>query len=141
METAHPLAVRLLVVDDDEGIARLLSIIFTRANIVVDIARDGQAGLDRLNHESYDVVLLDLMLPGTNGFDVIRTLKATRSEVLARTIVLTAASDRMLRDFDDARLVRRVIRKPFDIDDLVAAVRSCSGEGVRHGVCAESHVQ
>lgn len=141
METAHPLAVRLLVVDDDEGIARLLSIIFTRANIVVDIARDGQAGLDRLNHESYDVVLLDLMLPGTNGFDVIRTLKATRSEVLARTIVLTAASDRMLRDFDDARLVRRVIRKPFDIDDLVAAVRSCSGEGVRHGVCAESQVQ
>jgi DNA-binding response OmpR family regulator len=141
METAPPLAVRMLVVDDDEGIARLLSVIFRRANIAVDIACDGQAGLDRLSNESYDVILLDLMLPGTNGFDVIRTLKATRSEVLARTIVLTAASDRMLRDFEDAPLVRRVIRKPFDIDDLVAAVRSCSGEGVRHGAGAESRVQ
>lgn len=131
----------MLVVDDDEGIARLLSIIFRRANIAVDIACDGQAGLDRLSNESYDVILLDLMLPGTNGFDVIRTLKATRSEVLARTIVLTAASDRMLRDFEDARLVRRVIRKPFDIDDLVAAVHSCSGEGGRHAAGAESRVQ
>lgn len=141
METARPLAVRLLVVDDDKAIARLLSIIFERNNIAVDVACDGQAGLDRLSHETYDVVLLDLMLPGTNGFDVIRALKAGQREVLARTIVLTAASERMLRDFDDARLVRRVIRKPFDIDELLAEVRSCTAVRAFDTARAEQHVQ
>jgi CheY-like chemotaxis protein len=118
-------ALRLLVVDDDEAIQRLMGAIFIRRGVTVDSAADGAAALDLLRHEHYDAIVLDLMLPGTNGFDVIRELKATDPELLDRTIILTAASNHTLRDFDDGRLVRRLIRKPFDIDDFVGEVLAC----------------
>ena len=125
MENPRPNAVRLLVIDDDEAVRELLRVIFLRNGIACDFVSDGQQGLDRLSRGTYDVILLDLMLPVTNGFEVIQQLKAGERQFLARTIVLTAASDHTLRTFDDASLVRRVMHKPFDINDLVGEVRSC----------------
>jgi len=118
-------SLRLLVVDDDEAIQRLMGAIFARREVTVETAGDGAAALDLLRHEQYDAIVLDLMLPGTNGFDVIREVKATEPELLDRIIVLTAASNHTLRDFDDGRLVRRLMRKPFDIDDFVGEVLAC----------------
>src|SRR5688500_11931767 len=104
---------RLLVIDDDEALRKLMSTIFMRRNdVVAECVGDGDAALKRLRTRSYDVVILDLMLPGTNGFDVIRELKSRAPDLLRRTIVLTAVSQSMLRDFDDAKLVRRLMRKP-----------------------------
>ena len=65
------------------------------------------------------------MLPGSNGFEIIREMKHRTRELLARTIVVTAASDSTLRMFDDAAVVRRVMRKPFDQSDFVKEVLSC----------------
>ena len=118
-------AIKVLIVDDDEAIQVLMSAIFRRQDVVVDLAGDGQVALDRLRHRHYDAIVLDLMLPIMNGFDVIRHLKVHERDVLERTIVLTAASDYMLRNFSDADLVRRVMRKPFDLGELVAEVLAC----------------
>ena len=118
-------AIKVLVVDDDEAIQVLMRAIFRRQDVVVDVAGDGDIALERLRHRHYDVILLDLMLPIVNGFDVIRELKWCEPDLLARTIVLTAASDRVLRNFEDAALVRRVMRKPFDLGELIAEVLSC----------------
>lgn len=102
--------------------------IFHRRDILVHHAHDGVAALERIGEESYDAMVLDLMLPGTNGFQVIRELKKRDPKLLRRTIVLTAASKKVLRQFEDAPLVRRVMKKPFDVAELVAAVLSCGTE-------------
>jgi DNA-binding response OmpR family regulator len=122
---ASPSTLRLLVVDDDEPIRLLMNAVFRGRDVDIDCVGDGSAALAMLRREHYDAVILDLMLPGTNGFEVIRELKSLAPEMLRRTIVLTAVSSSTLRDFDDARLLRRLMRKPFDLDELVGEVLSC----------------
>jgi DNA-binding response OmpR family regulator len=130
--TANPQAIphRLLVVEDDAPLRELMKAVFARrGDVVVDCAEDGDAALRMLRRAEYDAVLLDLMLPGANGFDVIRDLKSRSPRLLERTIVLTAASQSTLQHFDDARLLRRLMRKPFDLDDLVAEIVACTDSG------------
>ena len=117
---------RVLIVEDDDGVRALLGVILRRNQIAAELVRDGRSALERLRRERYDVILLDLMLPGVNGFEVIRELKISQPELLARTIVLTAVSDSTLRDFDDAALLHCLIRKPFDLTELVQRVLSCA---------------
>lgn len=119
-------APRVLIVDDDDGIRTLMKAILLRQHADVDCVADGEAALSTLRLKEYDAIVLDLMLPKTNGFEVLRYLKNLTPELLPRTIVVTAASNMTLRDFDDGRLVRRVLRKPFDIDDFVQEVLACS---------------
>jgi DNA-binding response OmpR family regulator len=120
-------ATRLLIIDDDDAVQSLMDAIFRRQAVMVEHAGDGKIALELLRRESFDVVVLDLMLPEMNGFELIRELKHRDLDVLSRTIVLTAASDSMLLHFNDARLVRRVMRKPFELTDFVHEVFSCAG--------------
>jgi DNA-binding response OmpR family regulator len=115
-------AAKLLLIEDDDAIQLLMKTIFDRRGLLLDCAGDGDTGLERLRRMHYDVVILDLMLPGANGFEIVREMKSRDRAVLDRTIILTAASDAMLRDFEDGKLVRRVMRKPFDLDEFVAEV-------------------
>jgi two-component system, OmpR family, copper resistance phosphate regulon response regulator CusR len=114
----------LLVVDDDDATQILIKAIFQRRNVSVECVSDGNTALSRLRRASYDAVILDLMLPGTNGFEIIRELKSRDRQMLNRVIVMTAVSPVVLGDFHDAGLVRRVMYKPFDIDELTAEVLS-----------------
>lgn len=115
----------ILLVDDDEPIRLLITAICTRLNILVEWAGDGATALKMLRRRSYDALLLDLMLPQQNGFEVLRELRACLPAMLARTIILTAASDATLRDFDGGGTLV-MLRKPFEIDDLVDALVSCT---------------
>jgi CheY-like chemotaxis protein len=124
-----PRTLRLLVVDDDAAIQTMMTAVFRRKDVTVEFASDGHAALDRLRRADYDAVVLDLMLPGTNGFEVLREVKHRRPELLGRTIVLTAASDLTLRDFTDGQLVRRVMRKPFDLHEFIEEVLACGHDG------------
>ena len=81
-----------------------------------------------LRAKEYGAILLDLMLPRVNGFEVMRELKALNPDILKKTIVLTAASDLTLREFDETQ-VRKLLRKPFSISELVAAVDQCLTAG------------
>jgi CheY-like chemotaxis protein len=116
---------RVLIVDDDAAIQTLMQTLLRRRELVVESAGDGETALRLLRRQAYDTVVLDLMLPKVNGFEVIRDLKANAPKVLDRTIVVTAASDMTLRDFEDGKRVRRVLRKPFDVDEFVNEVLSC----------------
>src|SRR5260221_588515 len=110
-----PSAYRVLVIDDDDGIQALMRVLLRRADFDVDCVPDGEAALRNLQKQRYDSIVLDLMLPKVNGFEVLREMKSRAPELLKRTIVVTAASNLTLKDFQDGALVRRVIRKPFDI--------------------------
>ncbi len=126
MTTTRP---HVLIVDDDPGIRILMQMLLTRAGCDVDCAGDGAEALALLESEDEpDCVLLDLMLPNVSGFDVLTALRQTRPALLERVIVVTAVSDRTLREVATCATVRAVVRKPFDIDHLVASVRACSQE-------------
>lgn len=124
--SAGPPVVRLLIVDDDDATRTLLTAVFSRRNeVVAQCVADGESALSQIRQNAYDAIILDLMLPGKNGFDIIRELKSRAPALLSRTIVLTAMAEATLRDFADARLLRRLIRKPFDLDELLSEVLSC----------------
>jgi DNA-binding response OmpR family regulator len=118
---------RVLVVDDDPAIQQMFSALLKREGISIDVALDGEIALQCLRCREYDAVLLDLMLPRTNGFEVIRHLKCLSPDVLDRVIVVTAASQHTLQ-YLDADVVRKVLRKPFDINELVAEIRDCMAQ-------------
>lgn len=124
--TAGAPPVRLLVVDDDDATRTLLSVVFSRRkDVVVECVGDGDAAISQIRRNAYDAIILDLMLPGRNGFDVIRELKSRAPFLLSRTIVVTAMAESTLRSFDDAHLLRRLMRKPFDLEELIEEVLAC----------------
>ena len=117
---------KVLLVDDDEPIRTLISTLCSRLGLTVERAADGAEGVAMLRCGQYDAILLDLMLPKLNGFEVLREIRSFAPEMLTRTIIITAASDATLRDFDGGGTLA-LLRKPFDINDLADVLRSCTG--------------
>jgi two-component system, OmpR family, response regulator len=118
---------RLLLVEDDVKLARAMQRGLQREGYAVDLAGDGDEGLDQANENDYDVVLLDVMLPGRDGFAVCRAMR--RNERWAPVLMLTArdqVKDR-IRGLDagaDDYLV-----KPFDFGELLARLRALIRRG------------
>ncbi len=114
---------RVLVVDDNESIRRLVTRVLQRHDIDVDEAVDGEHALQKLEEAEYDTVVLDLMMPRQSGYDVIKALQRKRPELLKRTVVMTAAAARM--DHELLKNVQAVVSKPFAITDLADVVENC----------------
>jgi two-component system, OmpR family, response regulator len=118
---------RLLVVEDDAKLARALQRGLQREGYAVDLASDGDEGLEQASENEYDVVLLDVMLPGRDGFAVCRAMR--RKERWAPVLMLTARDqvDDRIRGLDagaDDYLV-----KPFDYGELLARLRALIRRG------------
>src|ERR1041385_751380 len=86
---------RILIVDDDEKIARLLRDYLQPFGYQVDTARDGRAGLARALEGNYAAILLDVMLPGLNGFDVLRELRRQSNVPVLMLTALGEEPDRI----------------------------------------------
>ena len=113
---------RLLLVEDDRSLAAMLEEIFVSAGYLVDLARDGQAGLHLGLSRSYDAIVLDRGLPAIEGLDLLGRLRARG--VVTPVLVLSAlglARDRV--DGLDAG-AEDYLTKPFDIDELLARIRA-----------------
>jgi CheY-like chemotaxis protein len=119
---------RVLVTDDDAGIRRLLVTVLIRAGYLVDSASDGAEAIEKVSNTDYNAILLDLMMPRVNGFEVVEHLERTQPG-LARhcVIVLTAASNQDLTRLDTPT-VFRVMRKPFEMSELLSVLRDCTGQ-------------
>jgi CheY-like chemotaxis protein len=117
----------VLVIDDDAGVRGLLHALLRHRGLQHESAADGRTAIDKLRRGTYAAVLLDLMLPGENGFEVLRFLRAERPTQLPRVVVMTACSKATLRHFDASGL-HGVIRKPFDIAEMMDAVDACVGQ-------------
>lgn len=113
----------VLLVDDDPSVRSLLAALMTREGLSHESAADGAEAIDWLRRRDFDAIVLDLLLPERNGFDVLQFLKAERPHLLPRVVVITAASESTLQHFDDRKRVAAVLRKPFDIGVLSDAVK------------------
>lgn len=122
---------RVLIVEDDDATRVLLKAVCTRAGLEADCATDGLDGVRMLKANRYDGLVLDLMLPHLNGFELLREVRAHCPELLPRTVIITAASDGTLRNFDGGGAFH-LIRKPFDVVALTDALLACTNGHSEH---------
>ena len=119
-----PTRPQVLIVEDDDPTRSLLAAVVSHYGGVPVLAKDGDGAIAQLMNGEYTALVLDLLTPERNGFDVLRHMKCTRPEILPRTIVVTGACDATTRDCEELRLVRRVLPKPVVLDDFVADLRA-----------------
>jgi len=112
---------RILIVDDDDEIRDLLEFDVSQSGYFVDTASDGKEGLQKALNNSYDLILLDVMMPKMNGFDVCKNIR--KATISIPVLMLTAKgtiNDKTI-GFDcgaDDYLV-----KPFDIQEVLLRIR------------------
>ena len=114
----------VLVAEDDAAIRKLICAIVRKQGVDVVSASDGAEAIARAQSEPFDALLLDLMMPNESGWAVMAQLTAQQSPLLARTVVITAASDREIGDLPEKT---RILRKPFDLRELVRTLRETVG--------------
>ena len=113
---------RILLIEDDPRLAGLVTEYLGEAGLHVSTAATGRAGLDRIDREPYDAVVLDLMLPDIDGLEVCRQLRATSSEV--PVLMLTARGDTMDRVVGLEIGADDYMAKPFEPRELLARLRA-----------------
>lgn len=130
---AVPIAMRLLVIEDEPdllaGVARALR----KQGYAVDTAEDGEDGLHKAKSTDYDAIVLDVMLPKLDGWDVLAQLRAAKETPVLMLTARDATKDRV-RGLDggaDDYLV-----KPFDVTELQARLRALIRRGARRAQVA-----
>ena len=112
---------RVLVIDDDVGLCELVGEYLEPEGYTVEAIHNGERGIDRALSEEHDLVVLDVMLPGTNGFDVLRRIRA-RSRI--PVLMLTARGDDVDRIVGLEIGADDYLPKPFNPRELVARIRA-----------------
>src|SRR5579872_3323465 len=115
-------AMHILVVEDEQRLGHLLRRVLLEERHTVDLAYDGNEGLNLALSDTYDVIVLDVMLPGVDGFEICRQLRAER--ILTPVLMLTArgaVEDRVAGlnvGADD------YLTKPFAMEELLARINA-----------------
>ena len=113
---------QILIIEDEENIARVLQLELEFEGYGTDIAHTGPDGLIKYREQKWDLVLLDLMLPGLNGLDVLRRIRTT--ETNTPVILLTAKGEVEDKVAGLDLGANDYVTKPFEIDELLARIRS-----------------
>ena len=112
---------RILIIEDEVSIAELEKDYLELSGFEVEIENDGDRGLQRSLTENFDLILLDLMLPGTDGFEICKQIRSTRNTPV---IIVSAKKD----DIDKIRGLGLgaddYITKPFSPSEMVARVKA-----------------
>jgi DNA-binding response OmpR family regulator len=115
---------RILVVDDDEAIRKSFALTFEDIEYEIDIVDSGEKGIDKRKKHEYDLILLDLKMPGMNGVQTLRELRKKDKHV--PVYIITAFHEEF---FDQLKSATRdgidfeVLRKPIESEQLVSIVK------------------
>ncbi|CAM4147826.1 response regulator transcription factor [Lederbergia lenta] len=113
---------RILIVEDEEKIARLLELELTYEGYETGKALDGLDGLSMFREQEWDLILLDVMLPGLSGIEVLRRIRSSETGV---PIILLTAKDSVEDKVSGLDLgANDYITKPFQIEELLARIRA-----------------
>lgn len=118
----HAWRMRVLVVEDEPKVAALVKAGLAEQGYIVDVSSDGHQALERIGRESFDAIVLDVMLPGQDGLSVLRTLRERRQEV--PVILLTARGSLEDRVAGLNLGADDYLAKPFSISELVARLKA-----------------
>ena len=112
---------RVLIVDDDDEIRELLEFDIASSGYFVDTAKDGMEGLNKALNNTYDIILLDVMMPKMNGFEVCRNIRQAKLAIPVLLLTAKGTIEDKTTGFDcgaDDYLV-----KPFDIQEVLLRIR------------------
>ena len=120
-----PVAGHILIIDDEAAIRESLETLLTLEGFRVDMASDGEAGLEQLSHAPYDLVLLDLALPGQNGLEILPQLLDRQPGL---PVIMITAYGTVGNVVDAIRAgAQNFVQKPWDNEKLLADIRSAIG--------------
>ena len=123
------MAKRVLVVDDEPNIGMSLRFLMEREGFQVEVAATGQAAVAALGRQPADLVLLDVMMPELDGFEVCQRIRANPAWRATKIVMLTAKGRDVERDKGMALGADAYVTKPFSTRDLVAKVKQMLGAG------------
>lgn len=143
---------KILLVEDEQQIADFLEMSLAAEYYAVDVARDGDAGMDLALHNNYDLIILDNILPGKTGLDICKEMRAhgktapvlilsVRSETTAKVDLLNAgADDYLIKPFSLQELLARIralLRRPKRVESTVLSlddlILDTQGHAVKRG--------
>jgi two-component system alkaline phosphatase synthesis response regulator PhoP len=113
---------RILLIEDEPGLVLTLTDLLQAEGYTVDHASEGIRGLSKATGEPFDVIILDVMLPGKNGFDICREIRSTGSDVAI--LMLTAKTQIIDRVVGLKLGADDYLTKPFDPSELLARVEA-----------------
>ncbi len=117
------MSLRILAVDDSRTMRSMLDQVLREAGFEVELAEDGQHGVERLEEVDPDVVITDINMPRMDGFGFINAVRADRRRRGLPILVLTTESAETLKEKARKAGATGWIVKPFDEEKLVAAIR------------------
>jgi DNA-binding response OmpR family regulator len=123
------MAKRVLVVDDEPNIVMSLRFLMEREGFQVEVASTGQAAVAALDREPADLVLLDIMMPELDGFEVCQRIRSNPAWRATKVVMLTAKGRDVERDKGLALGADDYVTKPFSTRDLVAKVKQMLAPG------------
>jgi two-component system, OmpR family, phosphate regulon response regulator PhoB len=123
----------LLVIEDDQNLSKLLEYNLDRAGFKCHLASSGEQGLEQLSMKSFDLVLLDIMLPGMDGFEVCRHIRQNQRHKDLPIIMLTAKGEEIDRILGFELGVDDYVVKPFSPRELTLRIRAIFNRERRTG--------
>jgi len=125
MKTEEMQKPKVLLVDDDLGMQETLSDILGALNYDVTTAKNGMEGVEKFRQGSYSVVLMDIKMPGMNGIEACKKIKAIKPET--KIILITAyALDSEVREIA-SKGIFSVLYKPLDIEKMLKLIEAKNG--------------
>ena len=114
----------VLLVEDEPNIIEAISYLLTRDGWTVRIHSNGVDAVEATRRHAPDVLVLDVMLPGRSGFDILRDLRADPALKSLPVLMLTARGQTKDRELAESLAVDRFMTKPFSNTEMMAAVRA-----------------
>lgn len=133
---------RILLVDDEKQLAEAVAQVLRRNNYTVDLAYDGESGLDAALSAIYDIVILDIMLPKMNGLDVLKALRGAQISVPVILLSAKGETEDKVKGLDSG--ADDYLPKPFKIEELLARLRALGrrkGELVPEGILSYGDIE
>ncbi len=125
------MAQRVLLIEDEMNIAEAIRFLLTREGWQVEVQSEGTGAVERIARERPDLVILDVMLPGKSGMDILRDLRADPALRDLPVLMLTARGQSRDRDMAEKAGVSRFMTKPFSNAEVLAAVRDLHAQASR----------
>ena len=115
---------KVLLIDDDPRLQDILTKVLVKNEFEVIIADDGNSGLQLAKQRQPDVIILDIVMPGMDGFEVAKRLRRDRTCAHIPIMVLTAYAAAFARQSAQEAGVNDFVTKPFSLDDFVGRLKA-----------------
>ena len=116
---------KILIIDDEQDFCKLVKFnLELVGDFAVDMAYDGKSGIKQAQKNKPDLVLLDIMMPGIDGFEVLKRLKQDKITMSIPVLMLTAKGDEISKEKAAQLYDELYIVKPIEVEDLVDKIQN-----------------